>query len=224
MRRQKLREYEMKIWDISRTLSAELAPWPGDVEFKLKLNGKIPEGSSVNLGMISMSLHNGSHADARFHFEQDGWTMEQAKLETYFGPVVVADLSSNYRGNAMPQITVDDLRRSERDLKEAPRLLLKTNIWSDSHVFPKQIPTIATDVPRWLQERGVKLLGVDIPSVDELASKDLRNHHAIAAAGISILESLDLSSVANGRYQMVALPLKIAGGDGSPVRAILWRD
>lgn len=214
----------MKIIDISRTLDAKLAPWPGDVGFNYKLNGQIPDGSSVNVGMISMSLHNGSHADARFHFEQDGWTMEQAQLETYIGPALVADLSPKYRAGEMPQMTIADLDSLGEELRSAPRLLLKTNVWRDSHVFPQAIPTIADDVPAWLQARGVKLLGFDVPSVDEITSKDLRNHHAIAAAGISIVESLDFSAVEAGRYQLAALPLKISGGDGSPVRAILWRE
>ena len=213
----------MKIFDISRPLSHLIAPWPGDVGFDLKLNGRIPEGSSVNIGMIRMSLHNGTHADARFHFENDGWTMEQARLETYFGPAIVADLSQNYSSGAMPHITVDHLKEWADDLPTTPRLLIKTNVWLDSTVFPKQIPTIAPGVPAWLQERGVKLLGFDVPSVDEVTSKDLVNHHAIAAAGISIIESLDLSAVEAGAYNFVGLPLKILGGDGSPLRAILWR-
>ena len=213
----------MKIFDISRPLSQQLAPWPGDVGFDFKLNGKIPEGSSVNVGMISMSVHNGSHADARFHFENDGWTIEQAELGRYIGPAVVVDLSQNYRGS-MPQMTIADLASRGEELRKAPRLLLKTNVWKDSTIFPDEIPTIALDVPAWLQERGVKLLGFDVPSVDAITSKDLVNHHAIAAAGISIIESLDLSAVEAGVYNFAALPLKINGGDGSPVRAILWRD
>ncbi len=211
----------MQIFDISRTLSNDLAPWPGDRGFEFKLNGRIPEGSSVNVGMISMSLHNGTHADARFHFEEDGWTIEQAKLETYVGPAVVVDLSAKYADGAMPHIVIDDLAPVAED---ASRLLLKTAVWPDSRVFPAWIPTVAPDVPAWLQGRGVKLLGFDVPSVDEITSKDLRNHHAIGAAGISIVESLDLSAVDAGHYNFVALPLKIVGGDGSPVRAILWRD
>ena len=214
----------MKVIDISRALTDEIAPWPGDIAFRLQRNGKISEGSSVNLGMISMSLHNGTHADARFHFEDDGWTMEEATLEAYFGPAVVADLSANFRDGAMPQMTIGDLASIGDALKDAPRLLLKTNVWSDSRVFPAQIPTIAAEVPAWLQARGVKLLGFDVPSVDEITSKELRNHHALAAAGINIIESLDLRAVEAGRYQFAALPLKIAGGDGSPVRAILWRE
>jgi arylformamidase len=101
---------------------------------------------------------------------------------------------------------------------------LKTGRWPDSRIFPKAIPVIAREVPPWLQARGVKLLGLDLPSVDEIEAKNLVNHHSLGAAGISILESLDLSAVAAGRYQFAGLPLKIAGADGAPVRAILWQD
>jgi arylformamidase len=83
---------------------------------------------------------------------------------------------------------------------------------------------IAADVPAWLQKNGVKLLGLDLPSMDEIDSKSLQNHHALARAGIAIVESLDLSDVGSGIYNFAALPLKIAGGDGAPMRAILWRD
>jgi arylformamidase len=83
---------------------------------------------------------------------------------------------------------------------------------------------IAADVPAWLQKNGVKLLGMDLPSVDEIDSKSLQNHHALAHAGIAIVESLDLNDVGPGIYQFAALPLKIAGGDGAPMRAILWRE
>ena len=213
-----------EIFDISRSLDAQLAAWPGDVGFEFKLNGRITEGSSVNVGMISMSLHNGTHADARFHFEDNGWQMEEAKLEIYLGPAIVADLSEKYAGGAMPQMTIEDVAEWSNELRAAPRLLLKTNVWRDAQVFPERIPTIARDVPAWLQERGVTLLGFDVPSVDEITSKDLVNHHAIGAAGISIVESLDLSRVPAGRYNFVGLPLKIMGGDGSPIRAILWRE
>ncbi|MBA3881662.1 MAG: cyclase family protein [Chthoniobacterales bacterium] len=214
----------MQIFDISRTLSADLAEWPGDEVFRFKLNGRMAGGSSVNVGMISMSLHNGSHADARYHFEDDGWRIERAQLQTYLGPAIVVDLSHKYGGNSVQQITVSDLDAWANELMQAPRLLVKTNVWRDSTVFPKEIPTVSVEVPAWLQRRGVKLLGLDVPSVDQITSKDLRNHHSIAAAGISIVESLDLSAVDAGHYNFVGLPLKIAGGDGSPIRAILWRD
>ncbi len=214
----------MKIFDISRTLSADLPPWPGDVAFSYRLNGRIAEGSNVNVGSINMSLHNGTHGDAMYHFDDHGWTMEKAQLEVYFGPAIVVDLSANYANGAMPQFQVADFAEYADALAEAPRLLIKTNVWSDGRVFPPRIPTVAADVPQWLQGRGVKLLGLDVPSVDEIEAKQLVNHHALGTAQIHIIESLDLSAISSGRYNFVALPLKIAGGDGSPVRAILWRE
>ncbi|MDQ6911716.1 MAG: cyclase family protein [Verrucomicrobiota bacterium] len=213
----------MKIFDISRGLTNDLAPWPGDTPFTFELKGQIAQGSSVNVGAIEMSVHNGTHADAEFHFDSAGWTMEKAELQTYFGPAVVLDLTKLFQDGTLPKIGVGDLERMEA-LSEAPRLLLKTGIWPDSTKFPKKIPVIAPEVPAWLQARGVKLLGLDLPSVDEIDAKELLNHHSLGKAGINIVESLDLSEIREGRYQFVGLPLKIAGADGAPIRAILWRD
>jgi len=215
----------MKVWDVSRTLSNDLAEWPGDVPFQFKLTREISKGGSVNLGAISMSVHNGTHADARFHFKTDGETIEKTALETYMGRAAVVDLAEAFsRSSEKHLITLEDLRPHSEEIAEASRLLIKTNRWKDSTIFPKQIPVIAADVPLWLQKNGVKLLGLDLPSVDEIDSKSLQNHHALAGAGIAIVESLDLSGVGPGIYNFAALPLKIAGADGAPLRAVLWRD
>jgi arylformamidase len=213
----------MKIWDISRTLSNDLAEWPGDEPCRFRLTREKTKGESVNLGAISMSVHNGTHADARFHFDTNGNSIEQAPLETYLGRATVVDLVQAFLDKEKHLITIEDLLPAAEAIAATSRLLVKTGRWSDSTVFPDKIPVIAADVPAWLQKNGVKLLGLDLPSVDEIDSKSLQNHHALARAGIAIVESLDLSDVAPGIYQFAALPLKIAGGDGAPMRAILWR-
>ena len=215
----------MKLWDISRTLSNDLAEWPGDEPCRFRLTREKTEGASVNLGAISMSLHNGTHADARFHFDADGESIEKASLQTYLGRATVVDLWQAFLDSKEKHlITIEDLRPSAEAIAATSRILVKTGRWTDSTVFPKQIPVITADVPAWLQKNGVKLLGLDLPSVDEIDSKSLQNHHALAQAGIAIIESLDLSNVAPGIYHLAALPLKIAGGDGAPMRAILWRE
>jgi arylformamidase len=215
----------MKIWDISRTLSNDLAEWPGDEPCHFQLTREKTKGESVNLGAISMSVHNGTHADARFHFDTNGESIEKATLQTYLGRATVVDFGQAFLDSKEKHlITIEDLRPSAEQIAATSRLLVKTGRWSDSTVFPNQIPVIAADVPAWLQKNGVKLLGMDLPSVDEIDSKSLQNHHALARAGIAIVESLDLSDVASGIYQFAALPLKIAGGDGAPMRAILWRE
>jgi arylformamidase len=215
----------MKIWDISRTLSNDLAEWPGDEPCRFRLTREKTKGASVNLGAIRMSVHNGTHADARFHFDTDGESIEKAPLETYLGRATVVDLGQAFLDTKEKHlITIEDLRPSAEQIAATSRLLVKTGRWSDSTIFPDKIPVIAADVPVWLQKNGVKLLGLDLPSVDEIDSKSLQNHHALVRAGIAIVESIDLSGVAAGIYHLAALPLKIAGGDGAPMRAILWRE
>jgi arylformamidase len=215
----------MKIWDISRTLSNDFAEWPGDEPFRYRLTNEIAKGASVNLGAVSMSLHNGTHADARFHFDTNGESIEKMLLDPYLGPATVVDLSQNFsRSKEKHLITREDLRPHAENIAATSRLLIKTGRWNNSTVFPDRIPVVAADVPAWLQKNGVKLLGVDLPSMDELDSKSLQNHHALARAGVAIIESLDLTDVASGIYNFSALPLKIAGADGAPVRAVLWRD
>ena len=210
----------MKIFDVSRPLFNGLAPWPGDTAFQYELKWKMAEGATVNVGAVTMGVHNGSHADAPFHFKQGAMTIEQMPLEIYLGRAVVVDLSKKFETDRTRQITIGDVESSV----EAPRLLLKTGVWRDSKIFPEWIPVIAPDVAEWLGKRKVKLLGLDLPSVDPIEAKVLVNHHALAAAGIAIVESLDLSGIEAGTYHFSALPLRINGGDAAPVRAVLWQD
>jgi arylformamidase len=214
----------MQIFDISRLLSNDLAPWPGDTPFHFELKWKMAEGATVNVGAVQMGVHNGTHADAPFHFEQGAGTIEGMPLEIYLGEAVVIDLTKRFENDRARQITITDIESCSAALEQAPRLLLKTGVWKDSKVFPDWIPVIAPDVPEWLRARKVKLIGLDLPSVDTIEAKKLVNHYALKAAGIAIVESLDLSAVEAGTYHFSALPLRISGGDAGPVRAILWRD
>ena len=211
----------MKIFDISRPLFNGLAPWPGDTAFHFDLNWKMAEGATVNVGAVTMGVHNGSHADAPFHFEEDATPIDRMPLEMYVGEAVVIDLTSRFATGETPEITIADIGPAA---ESAPRILLKTGVWKDPKIFPERIPVIARDVPKWLQDRKVRLLGLDLPSVDPIDAKVLVNHHALAAANIAIVESLDLDEVEAGLYHFSALPLRITGGDAAPVRAILWRD
>lgn len=183
----------------------------------------------VNGGAVQMGVHNGTHADAVFHFQQNGATIERMPLETYLGDAVVADLTTLFGGgqdtcDRTRQITIADLESCSNALGSAPRLLLKTGFWQDLKIFPDWIPAISPEVPAWLAARKVKLLGLDLPSVDPIDSETLANHYTLAEVGIAIVESLDLSGIAAGIYHFSALPLRIENGDAAPVRAVLWRD
>jgi arylformamidase len=203
----------MKIHDITLTLSDALPCWPGDTPFRFTLAWSKLEGATVNVGQVSTSIHIGTHVDAPFHFDSAGATVENLALDPFVGPARVVDV----RGR--PVIRVEDLEPF--DLAKTPRLLLRTDGWLDHSRFPESIPVLDQGVPTYLKKNGVILLGLDVPSVDQIDSTDLPIHHALGSCGITILESVDLTRVEPGVYELIALPLKIAGGDGSPVRAIL---
>src|SRR5437879_6556554 len=112
----------MKIWDISRTLSDDLAPWPGDTPLHFELTARLGENAVVNVGAIRMSVHNGSHVDARFHFEKDGPTIDQAALETCIGRAAVVDLTGHLANGDQDLITVEYLSASADDLRQTSRL------------------------------------------------------------------------------------------------------
>ncbi len=207
----------MPLLDISRPLSTALAPWPGDTPFEHRLTWRIADGAAVNVGALTMGTHNGTHADAPFHYLSDGAPIDALDPALFVGPAVVADVTD--AGWTIPRAA---LAEAARHLGPGvSRLLLKTGAWPDSTRFPERLPLLAPDVPAWLAEQGVRLLGLDVPSVDAIDSKDMPIHHALARAGVCILESLDLSAAAAGLYELIALPLRISGGDASPVRAVL---
>ncbi len=201
------------LYDITLPMDARTAEWPGDTRFQLAQVARLADGESVNLSGLTVSPHTGSHVDAPFHFLPGGATIDALPLEVFIGPAQVVEVPG--RGF----ITVADLENI--DFTGTPRLLLKTGGWPDPSKFPEKIPVLAPEVPAWLGARGVRLLGVDLPSVDQIDSKTLSTHKALAAAGIHILESLTLAAVPAGRYELIALPLKITGADAAPVRAIL---
>ena len=203
------------IIDISRTLESTLAVWPGDRRFRLKQSLQIAEGASVNLTQLALSAHTGSHVDAPYHFAEDGATLEAIALEPFWGPTQVVRV-----GKADGPLMPEDF--ATYDLGQAPRLLVRSEASQvDPAVFPERFVYPSPELAAYLKIQGVILYGTDGPSMDAVDSKDLPGHHALLANGIAILEWLDLSQVEDGIYELAALPLKIAGGDGSPVRAAL---
>ena len=196
--------------DISRPLATSTAHWPGDSPFDFSLPVRRSSESGINVGAFSASTHFGTHLDAPFHFTDSTETIDQLDLGVCYGDALVADV----RGHSLigPELLPDTLPR---------RVLLRTDSWVSSAEFPVSIPTLSLEAVRKLAAQGVVLVGVDVPSVDQLDSKDLPIHHALYRAGITILESLFLAAVTPGRYLLAAFPLLISGGDAAPTRAVL---
>lgn len=205
----------MPIIDISRTLKPGTAVWPGDTPYSLKYQMRIEAGDSVNLTTLQLSAHTGSHIDAPRHFTQEGLTIDSLDLTVFWGKVQVFSVAK--KGGAL---IPDDF--SGCDLSIAPRILIRSNAsLIDQSVFPLTFVYPSPELAEWLGAGEIILFGTDAPSVDALDSRELAGHRALSRYGISILEWLDLSQAADGVYELAALPLKITGGDGSPVRAVL---
>ncbi|WP_143416316.1 arylformamidase [Geobacillus sp. E263] len=204
----------MNAWiDISQRLDEKVAVWPGDTPFSYRVNWSKEESGSVNVGQITMSTHTGTHIDAPFHFDNEGKRVLDLDLDIYIGPARVIYLPNKTK------IGVDELQSV--NLEGVTRLLIYTGFWKNRTVFPEAIPHIEPELASYLSERGIRLIGVDLPSVDPLDSKELPAHHELTRHGIHILEGIVLDHVAPGDYELIALPLPLAEADGSPVRAVL---
>lgn len=199
--------------DITQALQPGLAHWPEDEPFHYETTVTKEESGSVNIGRITMSTHIGTHVDAPFHFRDDGKRIVEMDVERYIGPCKVVDVGGN------PQIDADILRKVLSSPTE--RLLIKTALPNKPDYFPDDVQPITSDGAAYMSELGVKLVGVDSPSVDPIASKTLDGHHALHHHDIYILENVMLDHVPVGDYELIALPLAMVEADGSPVRAVL---
>ena len=204
----------MTLQDISIALAPGTPEWPGDTPYSCGWAWRIADGASVNVSAFTTSPHCGTHADAPLHV-RDGWAAADAMpLEAFVGTARV--------------LTVDPAPRmlEARDLaalgnSRIERLLLRTGCSIAGGQFPAAWPVLSVGAVDALMARGLRLLGVDAPSVDERESKSLPVHQALFAGNAYILENLDLRSVADGTYDLIALPVKLAGLDAAPVRAAL---
>lgn len=202
------------IHDISVLVQPGTPAWPGDVPFTCGWTCRLAEGASVNLSHVAGSPHVGTHADAPLHV-RDGWpATDELPLEPFLGPALLLDVT-DARDGELP------LRADDARLEGCERLLLRTGRSVGSGTFPSAWPVLTASAARGLAQRGVRLIGTDAPSVDERRSKTLDVHHALFGGGAYVLENLDLHGVPAGRYELVALPQRLAGLDASPVRAIL---
>lgn len=205
-----------RIHDISRPVAKGIPVWPGDTPYDFEMVVRIADGAAVNVGRVEMSVHTGAHVDAPLHFTDGAADAASLPLERYVGPCVVADVRPSARG-----ILPADLPAGLGDaLAGAPRLLLRSYARRPAG-FDEGMAHATPELAAWLAERGVVLLGIDTDSMDAFESKDLPAHQALLAAGVSILEGIDLSAVEAGTYDLVALPLRLVGADASPVRAVL---
>jgi arylformamidase len=203
----------MQIFDISRRLQNEMPVWPGDTAFHFEVSSFNGGNGTVNVGSLQLSTHTGTHVDAPYHFDDQGKRIIDLDLDLYIGPVRVIDMKGK------ESIGAKDLH--DINLDGIERIILRTLSWNNPAEFPNQIPHLNPDIAPFLASKGIRLIGVDVPSVDPIDSQTLDAHHSLHKYGIHILESVLLDDIDSGDYELIALPLPLVEGDGSPVRAIL---
>lgn len=199
--------------DISQPLQNKIAEWPGDTPFSYEVAFKKADTGSVNIGKLTTSTHMGTHIDAPFHFDDNGLKVRELPIDLYIGRARVIDVTG------ADSIGLEEL--AHVDFGGAERILLRTGSREDLTVFPSEFPYLRADIGPLLKARGVRLIGVESPSVDPEVSKTLDAHHSLHANGVMILENIVLDAVEPGDYELIALPLPLADADGSPVRAVL---
>lgn len=202
------------VWDISPPLSADTPTWPGDTRFQEESVWQIGPGCPVNVGRITLSPHTGAHADAPRHYDEDGAFIGEVPLETYLGPCRVIHCLGT-----TPVVTPAQVAPHLDGVP--PRVLLRTYLNAPVAHWDSAFCAVAAETIDLLAAHGVKLIGIDTPSLDPQESKTMDAHHRVRAHRMAILEGLVLDAIAPADYELIALPLKFMRLDASPVRAVL---
>ena len=210
---------KLRIIDISQPITSETACFPGDVPFSKNLTVSYQQSNVINLTALTMSPHVGTHADSPVHVHgsmEDGLEMAgQMPLEPFIGPVTVLDLAPH-----SGPITAEHID-GKIPHSMAERVLFRTTDRIRFDVFETTYPSFTPGLVEYMAMLGVRLMGIDTPSVDAVEAKVLETHNQLIKREMFWLENLDLTSVKPGNYFLVALPLRFMELEASPVRAIL---
>ncbi|WP_417486617.1 arylformamidase [Maricaulis sp.] len=203
-----------KMWDISQTLRPDLPVWPGDTAFACDEVWTIGPDCPVKVSRLTLSTHSGAHADAPSHYDRAGDDIAATPLDLYIGPCTLVTATGSD-----PHVTPADLDWSVID--GASRVLVRTYASFPTDTWDPDFRALHADTIDRLAASGCRLIGVDAASLDPQTSKTMDAHHAVQRHDMRILEGLVFDGIPDGRYELIALPLKIAGADAAPLRAVL---
>ena len=211
-----------RLFDVSLPVHPRMLTWPSDPPVEVEETSRMARGDHANVSRLALGTHTGTHVDPPFHFIDGAPTVDQLPLDAFIGPAVVLDLRA-----VRSQITPSDLAASGLP-DGAERVLFRTtnsDLWADPEpAFPDEYVSLTVEGARWLVERGIRLVGTDFLSIEKRGAPGHPTHVALLDAGVVIVEGLDLRAVEPGAYRLAVLPLKVAGGDGAPARALLMSE
>jgi len=205
---------DKRVWDISPPVHAGSPVFPGDAAYQQQWAATIEPGCPVNVSTLTLSPHTGAHADAPLHYDPQGAPIGQIDLTPYLGRCRVI-----HAIGVRPLVEWRHLEHALADLP--PRVLVRTYQRMPVERWDPDLAAYAPETIERLAGLGVKLIGIDTASIDPAESKELASHQVIRRLGIRVLENLVLDDVAEGDYELIALPLKLVTADASPVRAVL---
>ena len=205
--------------DATATLDPATTPvYEGNAPMKFDFLKDMRKGDVLTLSAYSLGAHSGTHIDAPMHFVLGGASIDRLSLEPLIGPARVIDIP-----DAVQAIDAAELNRHE--WRGAPRVLFRTRSslrgWMASSTFHRDFAYIAPDAAQLLADAGVQLVGVDYISAEQFGAPAPRTHRILLGKGIPIVEGLSLEGVRAGDYDLIVLPIKVAGHEGAPARAIL---
>jgi arylformamidase len=208
----------MPLIDVSLRLSSRLPIYPGNPSFEITAVKRLTEGASSNVSSLQLGTHTGTHVDAPRHFFEDGPGVDDLPLDVLVGPARLVHFPGR------PAIGRADLESA--DLAGVSRLLIRTDNserWAAGAGFDPAFVYLDEAGARFLVELGVRLVGVDYLSVERYKLSGAPTHHALLGNRVVVVEGLDLSAAPPGEYELLCLPLRIAGGDAAPARVLLRR-
>lgn len=205
-----------RIYDISTPVRNGGVVYPGNPEIRIEPQQAISRGAGANVSSVRFGSHTGTHVDAAKHFFDDGQTIDRIPLERFIGPAVLLAF-----GDDVMSVGAADLE--QHDFGSHTRVLLKTrnSALLARADFVKDYTFLAPDGAAYLVEHGVELIGIDYYSIEQFHSGHHRTHLTLLEKDTVIVEGLDLTEPPPGEYQLICLPIRLAGLDGAPARAVL---
>ncbi len=209
-----------RILDVSQAVVDGGIVYPGNPEIRISYQQAVARGAGANVSSLALGSHTGTHVDAARHFFDDGQPIDEVPLERLIGRAVVLAFADDvmFVGEA-------ELRAQEAALDGHTRVLLRTRnsgfAAAGRREYVPDYTDLAPDGAAYLVARGVELVGIDYLSIEQFHSGHHRTHRTLLERSVVIVEGLALGDVAPGVYEFICLPLKLAGIDGAPARAVL---
>lgn len=205
--------------DVTATLDPATTPvYEGDALMTFEFLKDMRKGDVLTLSAYSLGAHSGTHIDAPMHFVPGGASIDRISLEPLIGPARVIDIPDSVQA-------IDAAELGRHEWRGAPRLIFRTRSslrgWMASPTFHRDFAYIAPDAAQLLADAGVQLVGIDYLSSEQFGAPAPRTHRILLGKGIPIVEGLALEGVRAGEYDVIVLPMKVAGHEGAPARAVL---